>query len=179
MQNGPVRASADVRCAACTHIAQTEDVVMRTFDFTPFSRSSIGFDHLFDLLNNPQLTEDQGGYPPYDIVRTGSDSYRIAVAIAGFTPDEITVTSQQNLLTLEGRKANDDDRQYLHRGISARAFTRRFNLEDHVEVEQANYDNGLLQIDLVRKIPEAMKPRKIAIGSGNQPSKPMKSLNAA
>lgn len=152
---------------------------MRTFDFTPFSRSSIGFDHLFDLLNDPQLSEDQGGYPPYDIVRNGPDSYRIAIAIAGFTPDEVTVTTQQNLLTVEGRKANDDDRRYLHRGISARAFTRRFNLEDHVEVEQANYDNGLLQIDLVRKIPEAMKPRKVSIGSGSSSSKPMKSINAA
>jgi molecular chaperone IbpA len=153
-----------------------EDVAMRTFDFTPFARSSIGFDHLFDLLNNPQLAEEQGGYPPYDILRTGADSYRIAIAVAGFKPEEITVTSQQNLLTVEGRKTSDDEQQYLHRGISARAFARRFNLEDHVEVEQANYDNGLLQIDLVRKIPEAMKPRKIAIGSG---SKPMKSLNAA
>jgi molecular chaperone IbpA len=152
---------------------------MRNFDFTPFSRSSIGFDHLIDLLNNPQLTEDQGGYPPYDIVRTGSDTYRIAIALAGFTPDEVTITSQQNLLTVEGRKANEDDRQYLHRGISARAFARRFNLEDHVEVEQANYENGLLQIDLVRRIPEAMKPRKIAIGSSNQSSKPMRSVNAA
>jgi len=179
MPNGPVRASADVRRSAYTHVAQMEDVVMRTFDFTPFSRSSIGFDHLFDLLNNPQLSEDQGGYPPYDIVRTGPDAYRIAVAIAGFTPDEITVTSQQNLLTVEGRKANDDNQQYLHRGISARAFTRRFNLEDHVEVEQANYDNGLLQIDLVREIPEAMKPRKITVGSGSQPPEPMESLNAA
>ena len=149
---------------------------MRTFDFTPFSRSSIGFDHLFDLLNNPQLAEDQGGYPPYDIVRTGPDTYRIAIAIAGFTPDEITVTGQQNLLTVEGRKANEGEKKFLHQGILARAFTRRFNLEDHVEVEQANYDNGLLQIDLVRRIPEAMKPRKIAIGSGSQP---MKSLNAA
>ena len=148
---------------------------MRTFYFTPFARSSIGFDHLFDLLNNPQLTEDQGGYPPYDIVRTGTDSYRIAIAVAGFKPDEITLTTQQNLLTVEGRKANDDDQQYLHRGISARAFSRRFNMEDHVEVEQANYDNGLLQIELVRRIPEAMKPRKIVIGTG----KPMKSLNAA
>lgn len=152
---------------------------MRTFDFTPFSRSSIGFDHLFDLLNDPQLSEDQGGYPPYDIVRNGPDSYRIAIAIAGFTPDEVTVTTQQNLLTVEGRKANDDDRRYLHRGISARAFTRRFNLEDHVEVEQANYDNGLLQIDLVRKIPEAMKPRKVSIGSSSSSSKPVKSINAA
>ena len=128
---------------------------MRNFDFAPLSRSSIGFDHLFDLLNNPQLSEDQGGYPPYDIVRTGPDTYRIAIAIAGFTPDEVTVITQQNLLTV------------------------RFNLEDHVEVEQANYENGLLQIDLVRKIPEAMKPRKIAIGTGNPSSKPMKSLNAA
>jgi molecular chaperone IbpA len=156
-----------------------EDVAMRTFDFTPFSRSSIGFDHLFDLLNNPQLSEDQGGYPPYDIIRTGPDSYRIAIAIAGFSPNEITVTTQQNLLTVEGQKANDGDRQYLHRGISARAFTRRFNLEDHVEVEQANYDNGLLQIDLVRRIPEAMKPRKVVIGSSSPASKPLKSINAA
>ncbi len=152
---------------------------MRNFDFTPFSRSSIGFDHLIDLLNNPQLSEDQGGYPPYDIVRTGSDTYRIAIALAGFTPDEVTITSQQNLLTVEGRKANEDDRQYLHRGISARAFARRFNLEDHVEVEQANYENGLLQIDLVRRIPEAMKPRKIAIGSGNPAAKTIRSVNAA
>ena len=152
---------------------------MRNFDFTPFSRSSIGFDHLIDLLNNPQLSEDQGGYPPYDIVRTGSDTYRIAIALAGFTPDEVTITSQQNLLTVEGRKANEDDRQYLHRGISARAFARRFNLEDHVEVEQANYENGPLQIDLVRRIPEAMKPRKIAIGSANPAAKTIRSVNAA
>jgi molecular chaperone IbpA len=151
---------------------------MRNVDFTPFARSSIGFDHLIDLLNNPQLTEDQGGYPPYDIVRTGPETYRVALAIAGFTPDEIAITSQQSLLTVEGRKANDDDRQHLHRGISARAFTLRFHLEDHVEVEQANYENGLLQIDLIRKIPEAMKPRKISVGTGNQPSK-MKSVNAA
>jgi molecular chaperone IbpA len=102
MLDGPARASADVRRAACTHVAQTED--RRTFDFTPLSRSSIGFDHLFDLLNNPQLTEDQSGYPPYDIIRTGQDTYRIAVAIAGFSPDEIAVTSQQNQLTIEGRK---------------------------------------------------------------------------
>ena len=151
---------------------------MRNFDFTPFSRSSIGFDHLIDLLNNPQLTEDQGGYPPYDIVRTGPEHYRIALAIAGFTPDEIAITSQQNQLTVEGRKADEDDRQYLHRGISARAFTRRFNLEDHVEVDQANYENGLLQIDLVRTLPEAMKPRNISIGTGNKSAKP-KSINAA
>jgi molecular chaperone IbpA len=157
----------------------TEDVAIGNFDFTPFSWSSIGFDHLIDLLNNPKLTEDQGGYPPYDIVRTGPEAYRIALAIAGFRPDEITITSQQSLLTVEGRKANEDDRKYLHRGISARAFIRRFNLENHVEVDQANYENGLLQIDLVRKIPEAMKPRKISIGSANQQSKPMKSLSAA
>src|SRR5258708_5107012 len=163
MPLGPVRTSADVRRADCTHVAQMEDVAMRNFDFTPFSRSSIGFDHLFDLLNNPQIVEDQGGYPPYDIVRTGQDTYRIALAIAGFSPDEITVTSQQNLLTVDGRKANEDDRQYLHRGISARAFTRRFNLEDHVEVERANYENGLLQIDLVRKLPETIKTRRIEI----------------
>jgi molecular chaperone IbpA len=181
MRNGPVRASADTG-ALLVPMLLKEDMVMRNaFDFTPFARSSIGFDHLFDLLNNPQLTEDQGGYPPYDIVRTSQDSYRIAVAVAGFKPEEITVTSQQNLLTVQGQKAEDDaGGQYLHRGISARAFMRRFNLEDHVEVEKADYQNGLLQIDLVRRIPEAMKPRKIPIASGaGQQTDNVRSINAA
>lgn len=147
-------------------------------DFTPFTRSSIGFDHLFDLLNDPQLTENGSNFPPYDIVKTGSDGYRIALALAGFSPKEITITSQQNSLLVEGRKSSEDDREYLHRGISARAFSRRFNLEDHVEVEGANFEHGLLQIDLVRKIPEAMKPRKIEIGIGDQTSPSTKSIAA-
>jgi len=143
---------------------------MRTFDFAPLSRSSIGFDRVFDLLNNAQLVEDSG-YPPYDIVRTGEDSYRIAIALAGFNSDEIAVTTQQNLLTVEGRKSDDEGHNFLHRGISSRAFTRRFNLEDHVEVEKADFQNGLLQIDLVRRIPEAKKPRRIEIGgSGTKKS---------
>jgi molecular chaperone IbpA len=156
-----------------------EDVAMRNFDFAPLWRSSIGFDRVFDLINNTQLLEGQDNYPPYDIARTGEDTYRIALAVAGFSPDDITVTAQQNLLTVTGRKTEDKvekfDQDYLYRGISARAFDRKFSLEDHVEVEKASYENGLLQIDLVRRIPEAMKPRRIEIGAANPGSKDAKS----
>ena len=135
---------------------------MRTYDFSPFSRSAIGFEYLFDLLN-AQKTENIDTYPPYDIVRTGEDAFRISVAIAGFAPHDITVMAQQNLLVVTGRKAEPQEAEYLHQGISARAFERRFNLADHIEVEKASYENGLLQLDLVRRVPEAMKPRRIEI----------------
>jgi len=98
---------------------------MRTFDFTPFSRSSIGFDHLFDLLNNPQLAEDQGGYPPYDIVRTGPDTYRIAIAVAGFSEKELNISVEPNLLVVAGDRAAEPMGEILHRDIASRAFTRR------------------------------------------------------
>lgn len=138
------------------------------FDFAPLWRSSIGFDRLFDLINETQRLEADN-YPPYDVLRTGEDRYRINLAIAGFSADEITITAQQNKLTISGRKlettpAGDPD--VLYRGISARPFERNFNLDDHVEVQGASYDNGLLQVDLVRHVPEAMKPRKIAIRTG-------------
>jgi molecular chaperone IbpA len=147
---------------------------MRTYDFAPLWRSSIGFDRLFDLLNDTQRLESQDNYPPYDIVRTGEETYRISLALAGFSPDDITVTAQQNMLTVAGRRPEQAAQksglkaghEYLYQGIAAREFERQFSLEDHVEVENASFENGLLQIDLVRRIPEAMKPRRIEIGTG-------------
>ncbi len=148
---------------------------MRNYDFAPLWRSSIGFDRMFDLINNTQLLEGQDHYPPYDIVRTGEDAYRISLAVAGFSPDDITVTAQQNLLTVAGRKTEEktatSGQDVLYRGISARSFERKFSLEDHVEVEKATHENGLLQIDLVRRIPEAMKPRRIDIATGRDARK--------
>jgi molecular chaperone IbpA len=146
---------------------------MRTYDFAPLWRSTVGFDRLFDLLNNTQMLEGQDNYPPYDIVRTGEDTYRISLAVAGFSPDDIAVTAQQNLLTVAGRKAQpkQSDHAYLYQGISAREFERRFSLEDHVEVESASFENGLLQINLVRRIPEAMKPRRVQIDAGAENAK--------
>jgi molecular chaperone IbpA len=154
-----------------------EDVAMRNYDFTPLWRSSIGFDRLFDLINS-QIPENQDGYPPYDIVRTGEDTYRISLAIAGFSSDDISITAQQNLLIVSGRKTENPNHEFIYQGISARGFERRFSLADYVEVEGASCENGLLQIDLVRRLPEAMKLRRIEIGkpavkndnSGDKPS---------
>jgi molecular chaperone IbpA len=135
---------------------------MRTnFDFTPFRRSTVGFDRLFDLLEDNWQAES---YPPFDLERRGDDHYRITLAVAGFRPDEVEVTAQQNLLIVSGRKDGGDDGQYIHRGIAARAFERRFGLADYVQVKGAELRDGMLSIDLVREIPEEMKPRKIAIG---------------
>ena len=145
---------------------------MRTYDFSPFTRSTIGFESLFDRLNNLQRPDNGDGYPPYDIMRTGEDSFRISVAVAGFSPDDLTITAQQNFLIVTGQKPNTGDRdQYLYQGISSRAFERRFDLADHIEVEGASFANGLLQIDLVRRVPEAMKPRRIEIGTGTASGK--------
>jgi molecular chaperone IbpA len=145
---------------------------MRTIDFAPLWRSSVGFDRVFDLLNNSRSWEGQGDYPPYDIVRTGEETYRISLAVAGFLPEEIAITAQQNLLTVNGQKKEaGGDQEFLHQGIAARPFERRFSLEDHVEVDGASMNNGLLQIDLVRRVPEAMKPRRIEIGGGRQAEK--------
>ena len=140
---------------------------MRTYDFAPLWRSSVGFDRLFDLINDTQRLDAQDSYPPYDIVRTGENAYRISVALAGFSPDEISITAQQNRLTVAGSKAeHTPEHEYMHQGIAARPFERQFNLEDHVEVEGAAFENGLLQIELARKIPEAMRPRRIEISAG-------------
>jgi len=144
---------------------------MRTnFDFAPYRRSTVGFDRLFNLLEAGAREED--GYPPFAILREGEDSYRITVAVAGFRPEDIEVVAQQNLLTVTGKRAEDDGKgEYLHRGIAARAFERRFQLADFVEAGNARFENGLLSIELKRVVPEAMKPRRIEIGGGEPATK--------
>jgi molecular chaperone IbpA len=143
-----------------------EDMAMRDFDLTPVRRSTIGFDRLFDLIDASFRLQGEDNYPPYNIARVGEDHYRISLALAGFKPEEITVTADQNILTVEGRKAENGDHEYLFQGISGRPFRRKFNLADYVEVTGASFENGLLQIDLMRKLPEAMKPRRITINAG-------------
>jgi molecular chaperone IbpA len=141
---------------------------MRTaFDLTPYRRSTVGFNRLFDALENSFRAESQDSYPPFDIVRTGEDSYRITLAVAGFRPDEIDITAQQNQLIIAGQRAETDGDgvEIVHRGILARAFERRFQLDDYVEVREASYEHGMLTISLQRIVPETLKPRKIAIGS--------------
>ncbi|WP_129780560.1 Hsp20 family protein [Peristeroidobacter soli] len=137
---------------------------MRTaFDFSPLFRSTVGFDRIFDLLDNAQRVSTIDNWPPYDIVKTGEDQYRVTLAVAGFGESELNITQDRNLLLVSGEKAAAEDSQYLHRGIAGRSFQRRFELADHVRVAGANLANGLLTIDLKREIPEAMKPRRIDI----------------
>ena len=141
---------------------------MRTgFDFSPYRRSTVGFDRLFDFLENSSRTE-QDNYPPFDIEKLADDHYRITLALAGFKPNELDITARQNLLVVTGRKAESRNRDgnFLHMGIATRAFERRFELADFVRVNAADLRDGLLEIELVREIPEAMKPRKIDIGTG-------------
>ena len=141
---------------------------MRTsVDLTPFRRSTVGFDRLFDLLESgPSLLSDN--YPPFDLEQKGDDHYRITLALAGFKPDEIDVTAQQDLLIVSGRKAEPNGQNYVHRGIAARSFERRFVLGDYVKVKSADLTDGLLSIDLVREVPEEMRPKKIEIGGASQ-----------
>lgn len=138
---------------------------MRGYDFTPYRRSTVGFDRLFDFLENSGRAE-QENYPPFDIEKLGDDSYRITLAVAGFKRDEIEIVAHQNMLTISGRKSDERGRDgnYLHMGIATRAFERRFELADFVQVSGAELADGLLRIDLQREVPEAMKPRKIDIG---------------
>jgi molecular chaperone IbpA len=140
---------------------------MRSFDFTPYRRSTVGFDRLFDFLESARA-EQGDNYPPYDIEKMSDDRYRITLAVAGFSSADIDITARQNMLIITGRKAENrnKDGNFLHMGIATRAFERRFELADFVRVEAADMKDGLLSIDLVREIPEAMKPRKIDIGSG-------------
>jgi molecular chaperone IbpA len=149
-----------------------EDLAMRHLDLAPLWRSTVGFDHLFDLLDQATRPTPEDTYPPYNIERLGEDRYQITLALAGFTPAELAITAEQNTLTIEGRKAEKTDHQYLYRGISARPFRRLFNLADHVQVTAASFENGLLRVDLVREVPEAMKPRKIVIGSSDAAAQP-------
>lgn len=141
------------------------------FDFAPFRRSTIGFDRLFDLLENSTNGQAGENYPPFDLVKVGDNEYRIDLAVAGFKPEEIDITAQQNVLLVVGKKSEEtegSDRNYVYRGIANRSFERRFALADHIQVTGADIRDGLLSIELKREIPEAMKPRKISIG-GSEP----------
>jgi molecular chaperone IbpA len=143
---------------------------MTRFDFTPYRRTTVGFDRLFDLLERQARAQTGDNYPPFNIERRGDDQYRITLAVAGFKPDEIDITAQQNLLVVKGNKAEPepDASQFLHVGIANRGFERRFELADFVRVDDADLADGLLTIDLVREVPEAMKPKKVLIG-GQKP----------
>ena len=142
------------------------------FDFAPYRRSTIGFDRLFDLLENNGIGQGSESYPPFDLIQVDNNHYRISLAVAGFSLDEIDITAQQNQLIVTGKKAEDDKVNFIHRGIANRQFERRFGLADFIKVTEADLKDGLLSIDLVREIPEAMRPRKVSIGGsqGNQAS---------
>ncbi|MFC0241039.1 Hsp20 family protein [Rhodopseudomonas telluris] len=144
---------------------------MRTFDLTPFYRSTIGFDRLFNLLDQTSGDAAAPGYPPYNIERTGDNAYRITVAVSGFSPAELSIVTKENQLTIKGEKTaneNGSKSEVLYRGIAARAFERAFQLADYVTVKNASLENGLLHVDLVREIPEAKKPRSIPIATSAQ-----------
>lgn len=151
---------------------------MRTFDPTPFWRSTVGFDRLFDMLDQTARHPAEESYPRYNIERTGQDDYRISLALAGFTPEQVTITAEHNVLTVEGAKPEKAEHEYLYQGIATRPFRRMFNLADHVQVKGAAFENGLLVIELVREIPEAMKARRIAI-NGNTPAASIEQKKAA
>lgn len=136
------------------------------YDFSPLFRSSIGFDRIFDLLEQTARAQAADNWPPYDIEKLGDDQYRVTLAVAGFGPDELKVTMEPNLLVVSGAKPEAGDREYLHRGITRHEFERRFELADYVEVTRAVFENGLLVIELVRELPEEMRPRRIGIQSG-------------
>src|SRR5690348_2914546 len=141
---------------------------MRTFDLAPLYRSTVGFDRLFSMLDNVAGFDAGSTYPPYNIERTGENTYRITLAVAGFAENEISIEAKQNTLTIKGEKPTKTDEkksEVLYQGIAARAFERAFQLAEHVEVKGAALENGLLHVDLVRQVPEAMKPRRIVIGN--------------
>ena len=144
---------------------------MTRFDFTPLFRSSVGFDRLTRMLDAATRQEDGSySYPPYNIETTGENAYRLTMAVAGFAADDLDITVKENALLISGKSKKDEEsREYLYRGIARRAFERRFQLADHIKVAGASLDNGLLHVDLVREIPEEMKPRKIEIGAGSGP----------
>lgn len=144
---------------------------MRTVDFSPFYRSAVGFDRLAGLLEAASKTDTASGYPPYNIENVGDNAYRIEIAVAGFKTEELAIEVKENLLTVTGKKpANDDQKRYLHRGLAARDFDRRFQLADYVVVTDANLADGLLTIALKRELPESLKPRQISINTGASPA---------
>ena len=144
---------------------------MRTYDFSPLYRSAVGFDRLAGLLESAARTSQENGWPPYNIETTGENAYRIEIAVAGFTPDELNIEAKENQLTVTGKKAANDDtapqKTYLHRGLAERDFERRFQLADYVVVKGAALANGLLTVELKRELPEALKPRSIEIATGS------------
>jgi molecular chaperone IbpA len=151
----------------------TEDMVMDRFDFSPLFRSSIGFDRLARMVDAATRADGSAvSYPPYNIEKTGDDAYRLIMAVAGFGREDLDLTVHENTLIVTGKAQKEDENgRYLHRGIARRAFERRFSLADHIKVTGASLDNGLLHVDLVREIPETMKPRQIAIAGGG-PARP-------
>ncbi|MEP3523832.1 MAG: Hsp20 family protein [Hyphomicrobiales bacterium] len=146
---------------------------MNHIDYTPLYRTSVGFDRLFSLLDNVTTETNANAYPPYNIERTSDDTYRITMAVAGFAETDLDIETKDTVLTVKGGKAEDsrENVEILHQGIAARAFERRFQLADHVEVKNAALEHGLLHIDLVREVPEAMKPRKVAIATNGTTQK--------
>lgn len=161
----------DVGSSASMNYRFLEDR-MRNFDLTPLFRSSVGFDGLARMLDGmTKLDEQAVAYPPYNIEKMAEDRYRITMAVAGFGEEDISITAQDNQLLVNGKgKPEIEERHYLYRGIAGRAFERRFQLADHIRVADAVLQHGLLHIELVREVPEAMKPRTIKIGSGKQPT---------
>ena len=142
---------------------------MRTFDFSPYRRATVGFDRLFDFLEGAAGSDSFDNYPPFDLEKVSDDRYRITLAVAGFRQDELEITTRQNMLTISGRKneGRNKDGSYLHSGIGSRAFERRFELADFVRVDKADLRDGLLSIELLRELPEEMRPRRIAINGGS------------
>ena len=153
---------------------------MRHVDFSPLYRSTVGFDRLFTMLDSLAQPDQGQTYPPYNIERTGDNAYRITMAVAGFSEDELSIEAREHTLTVKGEKADDtsDAGEFLYRGIAKRAFERRFQLADHVEVRGASLKNGLLHIDLLREIPEAMKPRRISIQASPASAKQIEAQTA-
>ncbi len=139
---------------------------MTTLDLTPLMRSTVGFDHLWKLLETALELPENGGYPPYNIEKLSDERYRIVMAVAGFRPEDLEVVTEPNLLTVRGRRREEGEVEYLHRGIAARAFERRFQLADYVKVRDARLENGLLVIELEREMPEELRPRRITIRTG-------------
>jgi molecular chaperone IbpA len=145
---------------------------MRNFDFAPLYRATVGFDRLADMVDRVMATDvSQPTYPPYNIEKTADDAYRISIAVAGFAEEDLSVEVKENALVVSARKQDEDARTYLHRGIATRAFERRFHLADHVRATGATHANGMLHIDLIREVPEALKPRRIEI------ARPEKTVN--
>ena len=144
---------------------------MTTFDFAPLFRTAIGFDRLARLMDTAASNTEASGYPPYNIEKLGDDNYRLTMAVAGFRPDELELTVKENTLVVSGRPANESQKhEVLYRGIAGRAFERRFVLADHIVIDGADLNNGLLHVGLKRVVPEALKPRRIEVNGGSQPA---------